>query len=295
MDIVYAIDATPIRSADDFRWAVIAMHVGKPCVFHVERFSSEIGRKPTWEKLTFTVVPLPRREVAETVQNSSASDLDLARTQWEDWEKSQSQVEQLSRAFEMKGDRLGMTLAMFKGKHRRVVPGDPRPAPFCSDADPDRDNPSLLYRRELSRAGIVHVRTTLPVEEQPRFHDGEYLKPEFPTIAGVRTELYVYHFVDGRLYRMTIFFPHTGFDNVLDALKAKFGQPKGKEIRKYENAFGVKLEGDVLLWHNSVSEMVLFERAGTTDRSLLILTQKELERTAYDHIKSKIKPRTDDL
>jgi hypothetical protein len=78
-------------------------------------------------------------------------------------------------------------------------------------------------------------------------------------------------------------------------VKAKYGAPKGKETRAYQNSFGAKFEGDVLLWNNQVSELALFERAGRTDSSLLILTHKELEKTANDHIKSKIKPRTDDL
>ncbi len=166
---------------------------------------------------------------------------------------------------------------------------------MCSDANPNFDNPYLLYRGELSQAGIVHARTTFPYEDDSRFDHGEYLVPNVPTVAGIPTELYVYRFVDGKLYNITIFFHHKNFDKIADAVRAKYGQLRTKETRSYENSFGAKFEGEVFLWNNAVSELALFERAGSTDKSLLILTHKELEKAADDNIKRKIKPRTDDL
>lgn len=211
-----------------------------------------------------------------------------AKQQWQIWEDEQSRLEPEMRAYELKGDRLGMSLEMFKGNYYRVMPNDPRPAPFCSDSNPQNSNPFLLYKAELAKAGIVHARTTFPYEEYG-------LHSNVPTVAGVAAELYIYQFVEGKLYEITIFFPHDGFQQVLDALKAKYGEPKSKDTRTYQNLFGAKFHGDVLLWTNLVSEISLFERAGSMTKSLLIISHKDLSKRANERIKKDVKPRIDDL
>lgn len=227
--------------------------------------------------------PVPAAPLGHVPVQNMAESL----TRWKEWEQQQSQMDAEKRPFELKGDRLGMTLDMFKAKYYRADHVD-SPAPMCSDANPHRENPFLLYRPEFSEAGIVHARTTFPYETHAA-------KPNVPSIAGVSTDLYVYHFVDGRLYKITIFFSQTDFEKVLNAVKAKFGEPKARDTRTYQNSFGANFSGEVLLWNNAVSELNLFERAGRTDSSLLLVSHKELERVASDNIKLKIKPRTDDL
>ncbi len=119
IDILYAIDDTPTKTFDDYIWTIKAMEVGKSYDFHVERLTQK-GDSNTWEKLTFNVIALRQAEVAQTVKNSSFSDIETAKTEWKEWETTQSQIDQEKRPFELKADRLGMTLAMFKSKYHRV-------------------------------------------------------------------------------------------------------------------------------------------------------------------------------
>jgi hypothetical protein len=187
----------------------------------------------------------------------------------------------------LKTDRLGMALDMFKSKYYRTGNVD-RPAPMCSDANPGLENPLLLYRPELRQAGMVHARTTFPYEAHAA-------KRNIPSIAGAPADLFIYHFVDGKLYKITVFFSQSEFDTVAAAVTAKFGEHKSKDTRTYQNSFGATFTGDVFLWSNAVSELALFERAGSTKTSLLLMTHKELDKTASENTKNKIKPRTDDL
>jgi len=207
---------------------------------------------------------------------------------WKEWENQQAQIDEEHRPYELKGDRLGMTLQMFKAKYYREMGQGENPAPFCSDRTPHIDICTLLYKAEYAKAGIVHASTTFPYEASG-------LRPNKPTIAGVPAELFVYQFVDGKLYEITIFFDQADFDQVMEALKAKYGEPTRKNRQTYENAFGAKFDGDVVVWANAVSEIMIYERAGRTDQSLLIFTHKKLSETAADHMKTAIKPRADDL
>jgi hypothetical protein len=257
-----------------------------------------------WEKLTLSVKVLPVARLAQIKdyerQEELASQQGLLRghvpvenratplAEWKEWEKRQSQLDADRRPFELKADRLGMTLDMFKSKYYRVVKDDNRCAPMCSDDNPSHDNPLLLYTADLARAGIVHARTTFPFEAYGS-------EGNIPTIAGVPTELFLYHFVNGKLYKITVLFSHNNFGKVLDALKAKYGEPKGKTSRTYQNSYGAKFTGEVILWENATSAMLLHERADRLDSSQLTLVHQELAKIAADNIKSKVKPRTDDL
>ena len=46
-----------------------------------------------------------------------------------------------------------------------------------------------------------------------------------PTLAGVKTELFLYHFVDGQLFRITALFDTEAFHLVREAMVQKYGQP----------------------------------------------------------------------
>jgi len=136
----------------------------------------------------------------------------------------------------------------------------------------------------MRQAGIVCATPIFPYEANDS-------PPNVPTIAGAPAELLVYKFVDNKLYEVTVFFHHGDFDQVMNAVKAKYGEPAKKDTRTYENAFGAKFDGGVMIWSNAVSEITVFERAGTVDDSLLIVSDKELQKTANEHLKAKVKPR----
>jgi hypothetical protein len=211
---------------------------------------------------------------------------DLAR--WKEWEQGQGELEPDQRPYEIKGDRLGMSLEFFKFRHYRVIPGDARPAPFCSDLQPDLDNPFLLYTADLHGAKIIHASTTFPFE-----HHG--VEPNRPTIAGAETQVFVYRFLDEMLYEMNVVIDRDDYRQVRDALEAKYGAPTAREERVYQNAFGASFESEVLVWSNEISEIYIFELAGDTDTSMLIASHKELARVASERLKEIAKVKADDL
>jgi len=115
--------------------------------------------------------------------------------------------------FDFKGDPLGMTLADFKHKYAREIPGSSQPAPFCSDRGGGFRIPELHTEPWHNAAGIVHARVELPSEHTP------------PSFAGVEAELLLYQFLDGRLFQITALFPSEGFPSVTDAIRRKYGSP----------------------------------------------------------------------
>jgi hypothetical protein len=113
--------------------------------------------------------------------------------------------------FELKGDRLGMSLADFKAKYARTIGA--MNLPFTSESTPGQANSSLWSEPWHARAGIVHARVDLPSENNS------------PTLAGVKTELFLYHFVDGQLFRITVLFDTEAFHLVREAMVQKYGLP----------------------------------------------------------------------
>ncbi len=205
-----------------------------------------------------------------------------------DWEAKQLALPDWKCPFELKGDRLGMPLDMFKRKYVRTIAGDSRTAPFCSDADPGKDNVSLFYKADEGKAGIVKASATYPFEA-----NGAH--PNRPTIAGVPTDTYIYSFVDGQLYRITIFFPQKNFAQVAASMKTKYGDPWRTETKTYQNDFGVNFEGDVLMWQKPVSHMKLTQRAGNLEQSSLNLEHDALLNTARKRLNAVGKSHADDL
>ena len=118
--------------------------------------------------------------------------------------------------FDFKGDPLGMTLAEFKHKYARDIPGSSQPAPFCSDRGGGFRIPELHTEAWHNAAGIVHARIELPSEHSP------------PSFAGVASELLLYQFLDGRLFQITALFPSEGFPMVTDAIRRKYGPPSAE-------------------------------------------------------------------
>jgi hypothetical protein len=158
--------------------------------------------------------------------------------------------------FELKGDRLGMTLAEFKTKYARTIGG--MTMPYCSDALPGQANPSLWSEPWHAAAGIVHGRVELPSENAS------------PTVAGVKSDLFLYHFVDGQLFRMTALFDTEAFHLVREALVQKQGPPTSELKEPME-----------LAWENSVSTIRLVRGTMRPKKSSsLLYIHNDLQRVA---------------
>ena len=138
--------------------------------------------------------------------------------------------------FELKGDRLGTTLDEFKAKYARRVGSFQ--LPFCSDSSPGQAVEALRTEKWFDAAGLVNARVVLPSES------------DVPTIAGVKTELLLYQFVDGRLYRITGLFETDAYHHVREALLAKHGPPTSE-----------KQDPVTHVWDNGVSALQLIRGA----------------------------------
>jgi hypothetical protein len=135
-----------------------------------------------------------------------------------------------SEAYELKGDQLGMNLEDFKQRHARFTQDGRQDLPICSN------QPGYIGKAELhseawhQRAKIVHARVDHPLEDSS------------PTIAGVKTDLMLYQFVDGQLFRISGLLPTDLFHLVSDAFLQKYGPPTNEIEQPRE-----------LTWENEVS------------------------------------------
>jgi hypothetical protein len=160
--------------------------------------------------------------------------------------------------FELKGDRLGMTLDDFKKRYARFTNDGRQDLPICSDQGWGAGRTELHSETWHRQAGIIHARIDNPVEDNS------------PTIAGLKTDLLLYHFVDGRLFRISAYFATDQFHIVSDAVLKKYGPPT-REIRQPRE----------LIWENAVA-MVDLMRGSVHPRtaSTLNLIHKQLLTTA---------------
>jgi hypothetical protein len=136
--------------------------------------------------------------------------------------------------YELKGDALGMSLADFKSKYARFTPDGRQDLPICSDM------PGFIGKADLHgeawhrKANIIHSRVDNPLEDNS------------PTVAGVKTDLLLYQFVDGKLFRISALFATDLFHMVNEAVVNKFGPPSRETKQPRE-----------LIWDNNVSRIVL--------------------------------------
>jgi hypothetical protein len=136
--------------------------------------------------------------------------------------------------YELKGDPLGMTIAEFKQKYARFTPDGRQDLPICSDMPGYIGKADLHGEAWHRRAQIVHARVDNPLEDNS------------PTVAGVKTDLLLYQFVDGKLYRISALFATDLFHMVSEAVINKFGPPARESKQPRE-----------LVWENNVSRIVL--------------------------------------
>lgn len=159
--------------------------------------------------------------------------------------------------YDIKGDRLGMNLEEFKQKYARSGEGGHK-LPLCSDTAWGANKASLHAEPWHRQANIVNARVDLPVEDNS------------PTVAGVKTELLLYQFIDGKLSRVVASFPTDKFHVVSEAAKNKYGTVTHDSQNPRQ-----------LIWENPLATVIL--KRGTLsppEPSTLALVHKQLEELA---------------
>lgn len=159
--------------------------------------------------------------------------------------------------FELKGDRLGMSLDEFKEKYQRSGEGGVR-LPLCSDTAWGANKASLHAEPWYVKENIINARIDLPAEDNS------------PTVAGVKTELLLYQFIDGKLFRIAAKFPTDKFHLVSEAAIKKYG-PVTRETQKPRQ----------LIWENPLAWIALNRGSvHPPESSTIELVHRELGRLA---------------
>jgi hypothetical protein len=140
-------------------------------------------------------------------------------------------------AYELKGDKLGMSMAEYLKHH----PDD------C-----------VLGNRE---------HTGLWVEDPNSFHFSctthrSAVGPDALTLAGENVGWKTIDFSQQRLYRIAYFFGQSQFEMILAALEQKFGKPSSSRQNMVQNKFGAQFTRVTVIWTNGVSTITLSEMPG---------------------------------
>jgi len=202
-------------------------------------------------------------------------------------DNQQVQEPKPAKPYDYKGDVLGaMTLKQFKKKYARNVPGHNENAPSCSD-----DNPKKIGSEPWHRKAKVVIGSVIFAFESAEHNEAKYGK-NVPTIAGIKVKSQTYYFVDKKLARLSMYFPHDGFSDVKSALIKKFGEPDSVSIDKLQNAFGATFQRGMLMWDNGRSGITLEEYGYDIKNSLVIFYDNKLYAL---YLKRSPKPKTDDI
>lgn len=171
--------------------------------------------------------------------------------------------------FGLRRDQLGMSLSSFKSSHK--IPGSEPDRPVCSDRSKGIEIDWLLKDSWFDRAGLVNCSDAWP---------GDFSRGDAPTVAGVKTTLLIYEFVDEELYQIIGSLPHDEFSTVADALVSKYGKPSERLEGTVKNGFGASFNNALLIWRNSVSSIKLIERGTKIDKTILIYSHNTLAEIA---------------
>jgi hypothetical protein len=156
--------------------------------------------------------------------------------------------------------RFAQLVASFTKRFAPRKKGPPPPGP-ATDAmlfELKGDRLGMNLEAWHRQANIVHARVDLPAEDNS------------PTVAGVKTELLLYQFVDDKLFRIAAFLPTDQFHVVSDAA-----------VKKYGNATRDTPQPRQLVWENALAWVAL-TRGSVHPRqpSVLELVHRELHELA---------------
>jgi hypothetical protein len=147
-------------------------------------------------------------------------------------------------------------------------------APFCSDTENgaavDAQGQYIKDVPAHTQTGLVYCHPYFPFEEQrgPLF-----------TIADIPATTQ-FDFFQEKLYRLAATFYAVRFTSMQEALSGKYGAPASVTTADYQNAFGAKYTGSVIIWDNGVSSITLRQYGGSLEYSALVIEHKALSAQA---------------
>lgn len=166
-----------------------------------------------------------------------------------------------ARPYDFKGDALGMSLTAFKKAHGMPERNDSFEGINCSVDLPESDFVDCSFRNG--------------------------------TIAGKPAKMLTYKFVGRLLFEIAVTFDRSHYGEVRAAFAQKFGEPKDAKVKEYQNAFGATFQGEVSLWNNGLSSIMLTERM-EREESSAILVHRELAKEAARR-EAKYRPQGPDI
>lgn len=166
------------------------------------------------------------------------------------------------RMFSLKGIVPGMTLAELRTALKREL-----------------KDPELELKQTVSA----------PQRSEYDLYDSLHPEPSFrtTTFANVYCRP-VFRFVkaaDGkmRLYTMQAMFYSEDWDQMREALVAKFGQPTSSGSESVQNRMGAQFENDSALWESDASSLLIEKYYGDLDSSVLVLNHVPYRKLAEQH------------
>jgi hypothetical protein len=102
-------------------------------------------------------------------------------------------------------------------------------------------------------------------------------------------------FSEDRFVHLMYVAHHSDYGSLRDNLIAKFGEPSTKTTQDVQNRMGAHFQGEVLLWDNGVSSILLQEYAGDLDSSSLVFALDEYLKEQEEIHKKSLKKASPDM
>jgi hypothetical protein len=160
-------------------------------------------------------------------------------------------------AYELKGDKLGSSMAEYLQRHDDCVK---------RFTIPPAVHHSAFSGNELTHTSYKHVNAFRFVCSNS---DGV-------SLASINMDWEQVEFSQQRLFLVAYFFKHDSFTLIKSAFVMKFGPPTSTIQEIVKNLFGAQLERTTMTWKNGVSTIVLTEMSGND------LTKSRVEMTLDD-------------
>jgi hypothetical protein len=174
-----------------------------------------------------------------------------------------------AKLYEIKGDRLGMTLEEFGQHHYSSTPANAKAkyrgfiGPYCVD----HDEPSLFLNAQEAEMGVVACSPSSSIYN-PAY--ARIIGQTQPTLANVPLKGIGFKFYKGHLFSIVAVFEAKDYA----ALKASFVEKFGSAIsnlREVQNRMGAKFDDDTATWANGVSAIEIRQRQTDLETSALVV------------------------